>query len=71
MPRLKRNVPTRSATDVTKGDYVKVKGQWERILDNTAFAATTHPRTWTVTLENGDVWGMYNIDRYAKAEDME
>jgi len=57
--------------DVGGGDYVKIAGVWKRIASNTAQGATITPRSWTVTTEDGNVYGMYSIERYAKAEDVE
>lgn len=63
------NPPSRSVTEVGPGDFVKVGSQWERIVSNSAHGAQRTPREWTVTTERGS-YGMYSINRYAKAEDM-
>lgn len=69
--RLKSKVPARSVTDVGAGDYVKVNGRWEPIASNTAKGAARTPRSWTVRTTGGASYGMFEIDRYAKAEDLE
>lgn len=73
MDRLDRrhDAPDRSVTDVGPGDYVKIGSHWERIAHNSAHGAERTPRDWTVRTEGGSSYGMYNINRYAKAEDME
>lgn len=70
--RLDRDTsaPSRSVTDVGPGDYVKIGSHWERIRSNSAHGAEQTPRSWTVTTEGGGSYGMYGINRYAKAEDM-
>lgn len=68
---LKRDAPSRSVTDVGKGDFVKIGTQWREIHSNTAAGAQRTPRNWTVTTTDGGSHGMHGIRRYAKAEDME
>lgn len=68
---LKSNAPSRSCTDVGPGDYVKIGRHWERISSNSAHGADYTPRSWTVRTEGGGEYGMYGINRYAKAEDLE
>lgn len=69
---LKRDAPSRSARDVGKGDFIKVRGQWLPIESNTATGADRPPRDgWTVRTTDGGSYGMYDAQRYAKAEDME
>lgn len=77
MPRtagrqLAADAPPRSITDVGIGDYIKIAdGSWARIAYNSAFGAERTPRTWTVRTEHGGSYGMYDILRYAKAEDLQ
>lgn len=71
MKRLKRDAPSRGVTDVGTGDYVKIGQRWQKIQDNSAEGAKHTPRHWTVTTEGGGSHGMYGINRYAKAEDLE
>lgn len=68
---LKSQAPTRSVTDVGPGDYVKIGRRWEQIKSNSAHGASRTPREWTVSTTNGGAYGMYGINRYAKAEDLE
>jgi len=68
---LKEGAPSRGVTEVGPGDYVKIGSRWERITSNTAQGAPHTPRSWTVQTEGGGSYGMYRIDRYAKAEDLE
>jgi hypothetical protein len=69
--RLKSNAPSRSVTDVGRGDYVKIGSQWQKIESNSASGAEHTPRSWTVRTEGGGEHGMFGINRYAKAEDLE
>jgi hypothetical protein len=71
MKTLKRDAPSRGATDVGAGDYVKIGSQWRKITSNSATGADRTPRDWTVTTENGGSHGPMGINRYAKAEDIE
>ena len=68
---LKSGAPVRGVTDIGPGDFVKVGSRWERVTDNPAQGAPHAPRSWTVRTEGGGSYGMYGIDRYAKAEDLE
>lgn len=63
-------VPSRTCTDVGPGDYAKIGPSWERIESNTAYGAERAPRDWTVRTESGS-YGMFQVGRYAKAEDLE
>jgi hypothetical protein len=67
---LRMDVPTRSVTDVGPDDFVKVDGVWEQIVWNTAYGVKHTPRQWTVSTVFG-VRSMWDIDRYARAEDFE
>ena len=68
---LKSGAPSRSVTDVGPGDYVKVKGRWKRIESNSAEGQIRAPRSWAIRTEGGEHFGMYDIDRYALADDLE
>lgn len=67
----KNNAPSRSVQEIGPGDYVKIGSHWEKVTGNTAQGAEHTPRSWTVTTEGGREHGMYGINRYAKAEDIE
>lgn len=70
--RLKDKAPSRSVTEVGPGDYIKAPGgSWLKIAANTAHGSERTPRDWTVTTEGGGRYGMFNINRYAKAGDLE
>ena len=69
--KLRDGAPPRSVTDVGPGDYINVATGWERIAANTAFAVRPTPRSWSVRTESGALHGMWDINLYAKAEDME
>jgi hypothetical protein len=69
--RLKKSVPTRSVMDVGRGDYVKIGQRWEKIVANSASGAGTTPRHWEVRTKGGGSYGMFQINRYAKAGDLE
>lgn len=68
---LKQEAPARGVTEVGPGDYVKIGQRWERVTANTAQGASHAPRSWTVQTEGGRSYGMYDIGRYAKAEDLD
>lgn len=68
---LKTDAPARGVTEVGPGDYVKIGSRWERVTENTAQGEPHAPRSWTVRTEGGRSYGMYDIGRYAKAEDLE
>lgn len=72
MPRqqLKKDAPVRSVTDIAAGDYVKIGSQWQKVTGNSAAGVDHTPRDWTVTTERGS-YGMFGVNRYAKAEDFE
>jgi hypothetical protein len=69
--RLKSNAPSRDVTQVGPGDYVKIGSQWQKISSNTAHGADRTPRSWSVRTESGSEHGMFGINRYAKADDLE
>jgi hypothetical protein len=52
------------------GDYVKIGTQWKRIGSNSA-TNQKHPRDWSIHTADGGLYGMFGINRYAKAEDLE
>lgn len=66
----KSDSPNRSVTDVGVGDFVKVGTSWLKITDNPAHGSAQTPRSWAIGAENGRTYGMFQIGRYAKAEDM-
>ncbi len=68
--QLKNSAPSRDVIEVGPGDYVKIGSHWEKIRSNSAHGAASLPRSWTVRTESGE-HGMYGINRYAKAEDLE
>ncbi len=69
--RLKSNAPSRDVTQVGPGDYVKIGSTWQKISSNSAHGAEHTPRSWTVRTTDGGEHGMFGINRYAKAEDLE
>lgn len=69
--KLKNSAPTRSVTDVGAGDYVKIGQRWTKIASNSAAGLPVTPRNWEVKTEDGRQYDMYNINLYAKAEDLE
>lgn len=71
MANLKSDAPSRSVTDVGRGDYVKIGGQWKEIASNSAAGAGHTPRHWTVETTDGGSYGMFSINRYAKKEDLD
>lgn len=71
MAHLKSNAPSRSVTDVGRGDYVKIGGQWKEIASNSAEGSDRTPRHWTVRTTDGGEYGMFGINRYAKKGDIE
>jgi hypothetical protein len=72
MPRgLKADAPDRSVTDVGPGDFIKMGGVWQQIVSNSATGATRTPRSWSIRTQDGRTYGMYQIQQYAKASDME
>lgn len=71
MTRLKSDAPNRGVTDVGPGDYVKIGTQWKKIESNSAEGAEDLPRHWDIKTEDGGSYGMFNINLYAKKEDLE
>lgn len=71
MSRIKRDAPTRRVTEVGRGDFVKIRGVVREIESNTAHGAVRTPRDWIVRTTDGGSYGMFDVDRYAKAEDLE
>lgn len=69
--RLKSDAPSRNVTQIGPGDYVKIGSSWRRVSSNSAQGAEHTPRSWSVTTEDGGSHGMFGINRYAKAEDLE
>lgn len=69
--KLKPNAPSRGALEVGPGDYVKIGQSWRKIVSNTAYKAECTPRSWTITTESGRSHSMWNVNRYAKAEDFD
>jgi hypothetical protein len=67
---LKPGVPSRNATEVGPGDFVKTGTDWQRIESITAIGES-HPRTLVVHTESGRTFGPLGVDRYARAEDLE
>lgn len=70
MKRLRPDAPTRKVTEIGPGDYVKVGSVWRRVEANSAHGAQHTPRDWTIRSEAG-THGMWGVNRYAKAEDLE
>lgn len=71
MANLKSDAPSRSVTDVGRGDYVKIGGQWKEIASNSAAGSERLPRDWTVTTTDGCSYGMFSINRYARKGDLD
>ena len=69
--RLKSSDTMRSATEVGKGYFVKIGGNWKRISSNTATGASSVHGGWTIRTEDGCTYGAREVNRYAKAEDLE
>ena len=68
---IKDKAPSRDVTDIGPGDYVKIGSRFEKVTSNSAHGAEQLPRNWTIRTEGGGTYGMYDIARYAKAEDVE
>lgn len=62
---------SRDVTEVGRGDYVKIGQHWKKIEANTASGQVRTPKSWTVRTTDGAEYGMFQINRYAKAEDIE
>lgn len=71
MSRLKSDAPSRGVTEVGPGDFVKIGSQWKPIESNSAHGAERTPRDWTVRTSDGGAYGMFGVNLYAKAEDLE
>ncbi len=69
--KLKSAAPIRGVTDVGPGDYVKIGSEWKQVAANTATGIERTPRDWTVWTTDHRVYGMFDINRYAKKEDLE
>ncbi len=67
----KPDAPSRDVIEVGGGDFVKVRGEWRRIKHNTAEGLERAPSNWAITVDTGYVFSPYEIERYAKAEDLE
>ena len=77
MKTLRPDVPPRDVTEVGPGDYIQlVDGTWLPIETNSAHGQAL-PRDWEIVTGPSRLpakyrtYGMYNIRRYAKAEDLE
>lgn len=70
MAALKQGAPARNVSEVGQGDFVKVRGHFYEIANNTAHGAEHTPRNWTITTTTGESFDMWSVERYAKAEDM-
>ena len=68
--QLKDSHKSRNVSEVGEGDYVLIGSTWKRITHNTAAGEQRIPKDWTVTTEGGNRYSMYEINRYAKAEDL-
>ena len=67
---LKADAPVRTVTEIGKGDFVKVGSEWKEVHTNTAHGFEKTPRDWLVTTMDGAMHNMFDINRYAKAEDL-
>jgi hypothetical protein len=67
----KKDAPRRGCQDVGAGDYVKIGQTWKKIESNTAEGTPALPRDWSIKTADGDSYTMWNVNRYAKAEDFE
>lgn len=67
---LRKDAPSRDVTEVGAGDFVLIKRTWKQIESNTAEGQPRTPRSWIVKTTDGGAHGMYEINRYAKAEDL-
>ena len=68
---LKAEAPIRNVTEVGPGDFVRIGRQWIEILSNTAHGAPELPKSWSIECDDGNCYGMFSVDRYAKQEDFE
>lgn len=68
--RPKKDAPQRSVTDVGQGDYVKIGTVWKPIAENNAGAPKTSTHR-NIRTADGGRYSMWDVNRYAKAEDME
>lgn len=68
--KLKGLKTARGVTEVGPGDYIKVCGAWVKIESNTAFGQKQTPKDWTIKDANGGAYGMFDVSRYAKADDL-
>lgn len=62
--------PNRDVTEVDPGDYIKVGDRRLPIVTNSAYQSSSLPHSWEIVTGEG-TYGMYDIYRYAKAEDMQ
>ena len=71
--RLKSEAPNvRDVTEIGSGDYIKVGKQWKEVASNSAEGAERTPKGgWTVRTTDGMSYGVLEINRYAKREDLE
>lgn len=69
--RLKPGAPTRDVTQVGRGDYIQTRDGWKKIASNTAKGAERTPRNWDVRTTDGCNYDMWQVIRYAKADDLE
>lgn len=67
---MKANAPSRTVIEIGAGDFVKIGQKWKKVVANTAEGSKSIPKEWTVRTENGGTYSMWNINRYAKSEDM-
>jgi hypothetical protein len=69
LPEVRQlEVGARSVTDVGRGDFVKVGGEWKQITRAEVTKVDRRPREWRIETADG-TYGMYEIELYAKAGD--
>lgn len=69
--RIKNGSPARRVTQVSRGDFIKVGGVVKEISSNSAHGAVRAPRYWTIRTTDGETYGMFDAECYAKAKDVE
>ena len=69
--RLKPGAPGRKVTEVGPGDYLKVEGAWMEIAASSAYGLVNTPREWYIRTVRDGIFKADQIERYARAEDLE
>ena len=69
MTNARSDAPSRGIGEIGTGDFVKIGSEWKEVSFNSA-QGTRLPKSWTIRTTDGGSYDMFDVNRYAKAEDM-